>query len=94
MSATLVASPKELPKAVPVLKTLLGGFRYSQGNTYAEFRKGDKIAEYGLTALITGGAIAVALKTGLLQKLWKVGVVVVVGIGAALKRWFGRRQAA
>lgn len=92
MSANLVTGPDELSKVTPIYKKLLEGFTYKSGSRYAEFKPGDKIAKYGLTALITGGAAAVALKTGLFQKLWKLGVVVLVGIGAAIKKLFGRRS--
>ena len=59
--------------------------------------KGDKVAEYGLTALVVGGAAAVATKVGLFKYLWKlllVGwklvVAALAGLGAALKRLFTR----
>jgi len=57
-----------------------------EGQRYAEFRPGDKIAEYGLAALITGGAAAVALKTGLFQKFWKLIVLGFVALAGALKK--------
>jgi uncharacterized membrane-anchored protein len=47
------------------------GFSYKSGKTYAEFRPGDKIAQYGLAALIGGGAGAAAVKLGLFGALWK-----------------------
>jgi uncharacterized membrane-anchored protein len=56
------------------------GFSYTSGNRYAEFMKGDKVAGYGLTALIAGGAAAAAVKTGLFAKLFKV----IAAAGAAL----------
>jgi uncharacterized membrane-anchored protein len=94
MSVALVCDPEELDSALPVFKDLLKGFSFTSGNKYAEFRKGDKIAEYGLAALITGGAAAVAIKSGLLQKLWKLIVVAVVGIGAAIRKVFRRSSTA
>ncbi len=47
------------------------------------------MAEYGLTALVAGGAGVVAAKTGLLAKFWKFIVAGVVAIGAFFKRIFG-----
>jgi len=93
MSANLVADPDEMTETMPKYRALLGGFGYTSGHRYAEFKPGDKIAKYGLTALITGGAVAVALKTGLFQKLWKLLLVGVVAVGAAIKKLFGRRRA-
>lgn len=61
-------------------------FAYVAGQRYAEFKEGDKIAEYGLAALVLGGAGAAALKFGFFQKFWKV---LVFG-GAALATVIGK----
>jgi uncharacterized membrane-anchored protein len=97
MSATLVEDADKIAAARPHLDGLLGGFSYKTGNKYAEFRPGDKVAEYGLVALVAGGAGAVAAKTGLLSALFKVLakggkaiVLVLVGAAAALKRLLSR----
>ena len=65
--------------------------------TYAEYRKGDKVAEYGLTALIAGGATYAAVKTGLLgvvitfvKKLWYLIVAGIAAIWGGIKRFFRR----
>jgi hypothetical protein len=50
------------------------------------FQPGDRLAGYGLTALVGGGAVAVAAKTGLLQKFGKFLVFLVVGALAGLKK--------
>ena len=72
---------------------MLASFNYKQGKSYAEFVPGDKVAEYGLVALVAGGAGAAAAKLGLfawlfkaLAKGGKAVVVLVVGALAALKR--------
>lgn len=89
MEVSLVASPEELESLLPRYHKLLEGFSYNQGARYAEFKAGDRIAKYGLTALIGGGAAAVALKSGLLQKFGKLIVLGVVAAGAFLKKLFG-----
>lgn len=86
MNVDLVLGANAVEATVPQFETLLTGFEYVQGQRYAEFRPGDKIAEYGLAALITGGAAAVALKSGLLQKFWKLIVLGIVALAAALKK--------
>jgi uncharacterized membrane-anchored protein len=88
MSVDLVLGPEELAGSIPQFETLLAGYGYTQGNRYAEYRKGDKLASYGLAALVAGGAGAVAMKTGLLAKFWKLIVVAVLGLFAAVKRFF------
>ncbi len=96
MSANLVIDPDDLARTLPTYKTLLEGFSFNPGGRYSEFRKGDKVAQYGLTALITGGAAAVAIKTGLLQKAWKfiaIGVVAVIAAArGAFRKLLGRDE--
>ena len=96
MNADLVLGVEDLPTAVPEFDQILTGFSFTPGNKYAEFRSGDKIATYGLTALVAGGVGAAALKSGLLAKFWKlivVGVVAVVGaLRKALSSLFGKKS--
>jgi uncharacterized membrane-anchored protein len=90
MRIDLVLSPEQVTDVVPHFDNLLSGFKFIPGNRYADFVKGDKVAEYGLTALIAGGATAIALKTGLFAKLlamlaglWKL---IAIGVAAVLAR--------
>lgn len=95
MTATLVADADALAAAVPRVDALLDGYRFTPGSTYAEFVPGkDKLAQYGLTALVVGGAGAALVKSGLLAKLWKPIAVALVAFGAGIKRvLFGGRKA-
>jgi uncharacterized membrane-anchored protein len=88
MDVVLVCSEEQMKTLIPEYQKLLKGFSFKKEESYAAFTKGDKIAEYGLTGLILGGGLLVAAKTGLLAKLWKPIIVVVVAIGAFLKRIF------
>ena len=88
MNVDLVASPEEYAASKAEFDDLISGFTYVQGSRYSDFTKGDKVAEYGLTALIVGGAGAVALKTGLLAKFWKFIVMGIVAIGSFIKKIF------
>lgn len=97
MEAKLICEPEELATTLPEFKSLLAGYEYKEGQRYAEFREGDKVAQYGLAALITGGAVAVAAKTGLLaglvlflKKGWKVVVFGLVALGTMIKKIFSR----
>jgi uncharacterized membrane-anchored protein len=89
MSVVLIASPDALTAATSEFNSTLSGFAYVPGQRYAEYKPGDKIAKYGLAALVTGGAAAIAVKTG----LWKVIVGAVVAgwkfIAAAFVALFG-----
>lgn len=64
----LVSSPEQMDADVKAFKEMLRGFKFNPGETYAEFKQGDRVAEFGLAALVVGGAAAVAAKSG----LWKV----------------------
>jgi uncharacterized membrane-anchored protein len=91
MSVDLVVSPDYYDRALPAFDAIVGDFKYQSGHSYAEWRDGDKIAKYGLTALVAGGAGAMLVKTGLLQKFGKAIVLAVVTAAAAVKKFlFGK----
>ena len=98
MSVDLILAPQQLPDVLPQFNQLMNQFSFTSGNRYAEFVKGDKIAGYGLTALIAGGAAAAAVKTGLFAKLfkllataavafWKVLIVMFAALASQLRRF-------
>ena len=93
MKVTLVTDPSILSATLPDFKNVLGTFGFKQGQKYAEFRKGDKIAEYGLSALIVGGATAVAVKSGMFKWLWKLIVVGFIAVSGFIKKLFSRNKA-
>lgn|SRR5574338_281197 len=99
MSATLVSSPETLDKDVASFKQVLKGFDFNPGERYSEFKEGDHIAEYGLAALIAGGAAAVATKKGFLAVIggflaaaWKVVVGAVIAAFAGLNSLFKKKE--
>jgi uncharacterized membrane-anchored protein len=89
MSVQLVADPAGIADATVEFNGVLRSYSYNSGQRYAEFRQGDKLAGYGLAALITGGAGAAAVKTGLLQKFWKLIVLGCVALLGVARRLFG-----
>jgi uncharacterized membrane-anchored protein len=93
MEVVLIVEPDRLAATLPGYQALLTDYSFQQGQQYAEYRTGDKVAKYGLAALITGGAAVVAVKTGLfawlilfLKKGWKLVVLGVAAVGAFLKK--------
>lgn len=90
MSVDLVLPPEELDRVLPEFDKLVARFDFNPDSRYAAFREGDKVAKYGLTALVAGGAGAVAMKTGLLAKFWKYIVLAFLAAASAVKRFFGR----
>ncbi|MCA9418776.1 MAG: DUF2167 domain-containing protein, partial [Candidatus Omnitrophica bacterium] len=55
MESVLICDPSALATVLPTYQDLIAGYRYKDGHLYSEYKKGDKIAKYGLTALIVGG---------------------------------------
>jgi uncharacterized membrane-anchored protein len=88
MHATLVSEPQDLDKDIATFKRALGGYSFASGERYAEFKAGDRVAEYGLAALVLGGAAAVATKTGFGKALFKFVGIGVVALGGALAVFF------
>jgi uncharacterized membrane-anchored protein len=64
MKVVLVADPDILDTAVYAFKRAINGYSFVSGERYAEYREGDRVAEFGLAALVAGGAAAVATKKG------------------------------
>jgi uncharacterized membrane-anchored protein len=92
MRVTLVTGPEELAATLPQYKAALVDFSYNTGHKYAEYRQGDKLATYGLSALVVGGATAAAVKSGAFKWLWKFGGIAVLGALGFAKKLFRRRK--
>ncbi len=93
----LVTGPDTLTQDVQDLHQVLAGFKFNAGETYGEFRPGDHVAEFGLGALVLGGAAAAAVKAGWFKGLlvalaaaWKLVAAAAVAAIAGIKRFFGR----
>ena len=91
-NVTLVTDPSHLDTDVAEFKSMLTGYKFNAGDTYAEFKPGDKVAAYGLAALIVGGGAAVAAKSGLLKFLGKFIWVGLAAVALFVKRLFKRRD--
>lgn len=98
-SVTLVTEPARLDGAVADLKAQLNQFQFKPGEKYSEFKEGDKVAEYGLTGLIVGGAAAAAVKSGawkwfvgILAAGWKVIAGLALAAFAGLKSLLSRKK--
>ncbi len=98
MEVVLVVRPDQLNDTLPSFRSLLTGYSFQTGETYAEYRPGDKVAKYGLGALVLGGAAVGAAKLGLfawlavfLKKGWKLVVVAFAAIASFFKKLFTGR---
>ena len=94
-SLNLLTNSADIDHDRPAVQDLLNNLTYQSGKRYEDFNDStDTVAEYGIAALI--GAVAVK-KLGLLAvigvfllKAWKLTAIAVVGIGAAIRRFFRR----
>jgi uncharacterized membrane-anchored protein len=106
VALNLVTSPEEAESHRPQVSALLDATTFKQGARYQDFdSKIDKVAEFGLTGLILGGAGFAALKfakvgflakagkllIGLLVAGKKLVVVALAGIAALFKKLLGRK---
>ncbi len=90
MEVTLVCEPDELTAMIAEQEKILTGFSYIEGQRYAEYRAGDKIAEYGLTGLVAGGAAFALAKSGFFTKFAKPLIIGAIALLAAVKKFFGK----
>lgn len=97
-SLNLVTGLDDLPKDKPVAAEMLAALQYDEGKRYADFNsKTDKVAEYGLAALVLGVA---AKKLGFFAvialffaKFAKVIVLALAGLGTVFVKYFKRKPA-
>jgi len=99
--AILVSDPTNLSADLQQYRAALSGFAYLPAKKYEDHQAGDKMAAYGLGALVAGGAAAAVVKTGLFAGIFaaivKFGVafykLILVGVlafYAALRKQIGR----
>jgi uncharacterized membrane-anchored protein len=93
MEVVLVVQPDRLAETLPKFRELLTGYAFQTGQTYAEYRPGDKLAKYGLGALVVGGAAVGAAKLGafvwlavFFKKAFKLIIIAFVAVLAFLKQ--------
>lgn len=98
-TVVLATAPSRLDAAERSLNDVLGGYAFNTGDRYAEYQPGDKVAQYGLAALVLGGAAAIATKKGFwavaaafFATAWKFIAAGVVAAVAGLRGRFARKR--
>ncbi len=93
MEVVLVCDPENLNTILPTFSSVLGDYKFNAGGSYAEYKPGDKVAKYGLGALVLGGAAVGAAKLGLLgpvilffKKAWKLVIIAFVAVIGFFKK--------
>jgi uncharacterized membrane-anchored protein len=97
VEVVLIIDPDQLKEMLPEYRKLLAGYSFQSGQTYAEYRSGDKVAKYGLAGLVVAGAGVAAVKLGLLawlalmfKKGAKLIILALVAIGVVIKKIFNK----
>ncbi len=100
MEVALVVSPDQLDSTLVEFRKLLADYSFNTGQKYAEYREGDLVSKYGLTALVVGGAAVGAAKLGLFawiavmfKKLWKLLVLGVIAVVGGIRRFITGERA-
>lgn len=88
LSMNMVSQMSRLPDVRQAAVDLARTAEFDKGSRYADYRKGDKVAGYGLAGLVAAGVgLGVAKKAGALAIalvfLKKAGVFIVAGLAAA-----------
>lgn len=99
ISMNLVADLQSLESLKPMANNMLSQLTFVPGKAYSDFNEStDRVAEYGLAALVAGAA---AKKLGLLgviglflAKFGKFILIGLVGVGAVLRSFFSGRKKA
>ncbi len=98
MTVIVADDPSALAADIPDFNKAITGFAFNPGQTYGDYKQGDKLATYGLMGLIAGGTAAAVVKTGLLAGLLgvlvtggKAVLLAVVGGMTAFRTFFSKR---
>lgn len=90
-TAILVSSPESLETDLRDFKNAIKSFEYVSGEQYREWKEGDKVAAYGLGALVLGGAAAVATKKGGLKLLGIAALALLAAVWAGIKKFLRKK---
>ena len=97
LSLNAISGMSQLPKVEEGMQRVLGMTEFDAGHRYTEFNSStDKVAAYGIAALVAGG---LAAKAGLFAKLFavlfaakKIVLVGLAAVGAAIGKFFKRKS--
>jgi uncharacterized membrane-anchored protein len=85
-----VASPEQLPEIKASIPGLLANVGFAKGQQYTDYSAGiDEVAAYSIGGLVAGKVLAKVGFFAVILKFWKLGILALGGIWAAIKRFFG-----
>ncbi len=95
ISMNLVTDVNTVESLKPTAKSLLADLSFDTGRRYSDFNAStDKVAEYGLAALVAGVAAKklglLALMAASIAKFWKLGLIAIAAVGSFFRKFFKR----
>jgi uncharacterized membrane-anchored protein len=90
--AILVSAPETMEADLADFKVALKNFEYVDGERYSQWKEGDKVAAFGLGALVLGGAAAVATSKGGLKVVFLAVAAGLAAFWAGIKKFLGRKK--
>ena len=96
VSLDLITSTSKIEEQKATARNLLAAVKFNDGKRYADYdASSDKVAAYGLAALVGGVAAKklglLALGAAFFAKFFKLIVIAVLGAGAAFRKFFTRK---
>ena len=97
ISVNAVISITDIGEVKELQNLIVNSIQYNNGFKYSDFDETrDKVSDWTIGGLIAGGVLA---KTGfftkigiLLLKMWKIVVIGLIGIGAAIRKFFKKNE--
>lgn len=97
VSINAVISPEDVEEVKELQTSIVGSISFDEGFKYSDFDESrDRVSDWTIGGLIAGGVLA---KTGVLAKIgvfllkmWKIILLGIVGIGAAITKFFRKNK--
>jgi uncharacterized membrane-anchored protein len=98
ISMDLLTDPTDIQEDAVSARGLLGDLSFNSGKRYQDFNSStDKVAEYGLAALIGGVALKklglFALAAAFFIKIWKIAALAIFGAVTGFKKYLKKKAA-
>jgi uncharacterized membrane-anchored protein len=85
-----VASPEQLAEIKASIPSLLANVSFAKGQQYTDYNAGvDEVAAYTIGGLVAGKVLAKVGFFTIILKFWKLSILALGGVWAAIKRFFG-----
>lgn len=97
-SMTLITDRAQVDGLKPATQQLLTGLNYTEGHRYTDFDEStDRLATYGIAALVGGGLAAkklglFALIAAFFAKFFKIIVIGFIAFGAGVRQFFNKKS--